>query len=113
MSRNKKLFWIAAIAAAVGAFAASARAQLGSFNPTAQAFYGIDPHSAHIGVARVVGITTVVSRPTGGIISGQAALMNLAGDTPPKMAVNPHLALVIELPRSGFSGRGFARAAAL
>jgi len=87
--------------------------EVGSFNPNAQAFYGIDPHSAHIGVARVVGITTVVSRPTGGIISGQAALMNLAGDTPPKMAVNPRIALVIELPKSGFGGRGFARAAAL
>ena len=87
--------------------------EVGSFNPNAQAFYGIDPHSAHIGVARVVGITTVVSRPTGGILSGQAALMNLAGDTPPKMAVIPKLALVIELPRSGFGGRGFARAAAL
>ncbi len=87
--------------------------EVGSFNPNAQAFYGIDPHSAHIGVARVVGITTVVSRPTGGILSGQAALMNLAGDTPPKMAVIPRLALVVELPRSGFGGRGFARAAAI
>jgi len=86
--------------------------EVGSFNPNAQAFYGIDPHSAHVGVARVVGITTVVSRPTGGIMSGQAALINLAGDTPPKMAVVPRIALVIELPRSGFGGRGFARAAA-
>jgi imidazolonepropionase-like amidohydrolase len=86
--------------------------EVGSFNPNAQAFYGIDPHSAHVGVARVVGITTVVSRPTGGIMSGQAALINLAGDTPPKMAVVPRVALVIELPRSGFGGRGFARAAA-
>jgi len=86
--------------------------EVGSFNPNAQAFYGIDPHSAHVGVARVVGITTVVSRPTGGILSGQAALINLAGDTPPKMAVVPRIALVVELPRSGFGGRGFARAAA-
>jgi len=86
--------------------------EVGSFNPNAQAFYGIDPHSAHIGVARVVGITTVVSRPTGGIISGTAALMNMAGDTPPKMAVNPKIALVIELPHAGFGGRGFARAVA-
>ncbi len=87
--------------------------EVGSFNPNAQAFFGIDPNSAHVGVARVVGITTVVSRPTGGIISGQAALINLAGDTPPKMAVEPRIAMVIELPRSGFGGRGFARAAAL
>jgi imidazolonepropionase-like amidohydrolase len=96
-----------------GAVATVDISEVGSFNPNAQAFYGIDPHSAHIGVARVVGITTVVSRPTGGIMSGQAALMNLAGDTPPKMAVIPKLALVIELPRSGFGGRGFARAAAV
>jgi imidazolonepropionase-like amidohydrolase len=94
-----------------GAVATVDISEVGSFNPNAQAFFGIDPHSAHIGVARVVGITTVVSRPTGGIISGQAALMNLAGDTPPKMAVIPRVALVIELPRSGFGGRGFARAA--
>jgi imidazolonepropionase-like amidohydrolase len=96
-----------------GAVATVDISEVGSFNPNAQAFYGIDSHSAHIGVARVAGITTVVSRPTGGIISGQAALMNLAGDTPPKMAVNPRIAMVIELPRSGFGGRGFARAAAL
>src|SRR5512135_880504 len=93
-----------------GAVATVDISEVGSFNPNAQAFFGIDPHS---GVARVVGITTVVSRPTGGIISGQAALMNLAGDTPPKMAVVPRVAMVIELPRSGFGGRGFARAAAL
>src|SRR6478736_1162658 len=96
-----------------GAVATVDISEVGSFNPNAQAFYGIDPHSAHIGVARVVGITTVVSRPTGGILSGTAALMNLAGDTPPKMAVNAKLALVVELPRSGFGGRGFARAAAV
>jgi len=96
-----------------GAVATVDISEVGSFNPNAQAFYGIDPHSAHIGVARVVGITTVVSRPTGGILSGTAALMNLAGDTPPKMAVIAKLALVVELPRSGFGGRGFARAAAV
>lgn len=87
--------------------------EVGSFNPNAQAFYGIDPHSAHIGVARVVGITAAVSRPTGGIMSGQAVLVNLAGDTPPKMAVVPRAALVIQLPTAGFGGRGFARAVAL
>ena len=81
--------------------------ETGSFNPNAQAFYGMNPHSAHIAVTRVVGITHVLSRPTGGIISGQAALMNLAGWTPPEMQVNPQAALVINLPRSGFAGRGF------
>ncbi|MBI3790613.1 MAG: amidohydrolase family protein [Gemmatimonadetes bacterium] len=80
-------------------------AEVGSFNPNAQAYYAINPHSAHIGVARVVGITSVVSRPTGGILSGQAALVNLAGSTVPEMSVVPRVALAMELPRSGFGGR--------
>lgn len=82
--------------------------EVGSFNPNAQAIYGLNPHSAHVGVTRVVGITHVASLPTGGIISGQAAIVNLAGWTPPEMQVVPRAALVINLPRSGFAGRGFA-----
>jgi imidazolonepropionase-like amidohydrolase len=81
--------------------------EVGSFNPNAQAYYGINPHSAHVGVTRVVGITHVASLPTGGIISGTAAIMNLAGWTAPEMQVNPKAAIVINLPRSGFAGRGF------
>src|SRR5690242_14076402 len=46
--------------------------EVGSFNPNAQAIYGLNPHSAHVGVTRVVGITHVASLPSGGIISGQA-----------------------------------------
>ena len=80
--------------------------EVGSFNPNAQAFYAINPHSAHIGVTRVVGITHVLSRPTGGIVAGQAAVMNLAGSTAPEMSVVPNAAMVIQLPRSGFGGRG-------
>lgn len=83
--------------------------EVGSFNPNAQAYYGINPHSAHVAVTRVVGITHVVSRPTGGMISGQAALIDLAGSTAPQMAVVPRLAMVIDLPSSGFAGRGFGR----
>jgi imidazolonepropionase-like amidohydrolase len=81
--------------------------ETGSFNPNAQAIYGLNPHSAHVGVTRVVGITHVASLPSGGIISGQAAIVNLAGWTPPEMQVVPRAALVINLPRSGFAGRGF------
>jgi imidazolonepropionase-like amidohydrolase len=90
-----------------GAAATMDVAELGSFNPNVQAFFGINPHSAHVGVTRVVGVTHVVSRPTGGILSGQAALMNLAGDTPAQMAAERSVALVVNLPRAGFAGRGF------
>lgn len=82
-------------------------AEVGSFNPNAQAIYALNPHSAHVGVTRVVGVTHVASMPSGGIISGQAAIVNLAGWTPPEMQVVPRAALVINLPRSGFAGRGF------
>jgi imidazolonepropionase-like amidohydrolase len=82
-------------------------AEVGSFNPNAQAIYGLNPHSAHVGVTRVVGITHVASSPSGGIISGQTAIVNLAGWTPPEMEVVPRAAMVINLPRSGFAGRGF------
>jgi imidazolonepropionase-like amidohydrolase len=82
-------------------------AEVGSFNPNAQAVWGINPHSAHIGVTRVVGVTHVLSSPTGGLISGQSAVINLAGWTAPDMTVVPKAALVINLPRAGFSfGRG-------
>ena len=82
-------------------------AEVGSFNPNAQAIWGINPHSAHVGVTRVVGITHVLSSPNGGLISGQSAVINLAGFTAPDMTVLPKAALVINLPRAGFSfGRG-------
>jgi Imidazolonepropionase and related amidohydrolases len=97
-----------------GAAATGDVAEVGSFNPNAQAIYGINPHSAHVGVARVVGITNVISRPQGGIISGQAALINLSGYTVPEMQVVPRAAMVISLPSAGGrGGRGGAAAAFL
>jgi imidazolonepropionase-like amidohydrolase len=82
-------------------------AEVGSFNPNAQAVWAINPHSAHIAVTRVVGVTHVLSSPTGGLISGQSAIINLAGWTAPEMTVVSNAALVINLPRAGFSfGRG-------
>ena len=93
-----------------GAAATVDVSEVGSFNPNAQAVYAINPHSAHIGVTRVVGITHVASSPNGGIISGQTAIVNLSGSTVPEMQVVPRAALVMNLPRSGFAGRGFQAA---
>jgi imidazolonepropionase-like amidohydrolase len=83
--------------------------ETGDINPNAHAINGINSHSAHIGVTRVVGITHVVSSPRSGTISGQAALINLAGDTPPTMAVVPNVAMYMTLPRAGGFGGGFGR----
>jgi imidazolonepropionase-like amidohydrolase len=82
-------------------------AELGDMNPNVAAIWSVNPHSSHIDVTRVAGITSALSLPSGGIISGQAALINLAGSSPREMAVAPQAALVIEFPRIG-GGGGFA-----
>ena len=80
-------------------------AEAGTMNPNASAILAINPHSSHVNVTRVNGITTVLSFPVGGIISGQAALINLNGSTQAEMAVVPELGLVINFPRiSTFGG---------
>src|SRR6476620_12256074 len=48
--------------------------EVGELNPNAKAIIAINPHSAHMAVTRVDGITSAVSLPVGGLISGQAAI---------------------------------------
>lgn len=83
-------------------------AEVGDINPNAKAIIAINPHSAHIAVTRVDGVTNALSLPTGGLISGQGALINLLGTTPLEMAVVPQATLVINYPRTtGGGGGGF------
>ncbi|HZN06098.1 MAG TPA: amidohydrolase family protein [Pyrinomonadaceae bacterium] len=82
-------------------------AEVGDLNPNAKAITAVNPHSAHIAVTRVEGITNTLTAPTGGLISGQAALINLIGTAPKEMAVVPQFALVINYPRIGGGGGGF------
>ena len=80
-------------------------AETGAMNANAKAFKGINPHSSHINVTRVNGITTVLSMPIGGVISGQSAVINLNGSTQTEMAIIPEFGLVINFPRiSTFGG---------
>lgn len=79
--------------------------EVGNINANSHAIRGLNPHSSHINVTRVNGITTVLSMPTGGIVSGQAAVINLLGSTQAEMAVTPEFGLVINFPRiSTFGG---------
>ncbi|MEK6282623.1 MAG: amidohydrolase family protein [Acidobacteriota bacterium] len=80
--------------------------EVGELNPNAKAIFAINPHSAHIAVTRVDGVTNAVSIPLGGLISGQAAIINLAGTNQFEMAVVPMAALVINYPRSSARGGG-------
>jgi imidazolonepropionase-like amidohydrolase len=82
--------------------------EVGDFNPNAKAIIAVNPHSAHIAVTRVEGVTNTVTAPNGGLISGQAALINLLGTAPKEMAVIAQAALVINYPRvAGGGGGGF------
>ncbi|MGQ0648520.1 MAG: amidohydrolase family protein [Gemmatimonadaceae bacterium] len=87
--------------------------ELGDFNPQDFTLSAVNPFSEHIGVTRANGVTTVISSPTGGLITGTAALINLAGWTAQEMAVKPKAGMVVVWPslgggggRGGFGGFG-------
>ncbi|HEV7427674.1 MAG TPA: amidohydrolase family protein [Thermoanaerobaculia bacterium] len=73
--------------------------ELGDINPNARAEVAVNPHSNVIPVTRVNGITSVVTEPEGGIISGSSAMINLAGWTPQEMTLKAPLAMHIHFPR--------------
>jgi imidazolonepropionase-like amidohydrolase len=78
----------------------------GDFQPDLRASAGINPDSELIPVTRANGVTTVLTRPTGSLVPGQAALINTAGWVPAEMTVVDRLALHIEYPGEPV-GRGF------
>jgi imidazolonepropionase-like amidohydrolase len=77
----------------------------GDFQPDLLASTAINPDSELIPVTRANGVTAVLTRPTGGVIAGQSALVHLSGWVPREMAVVDPLGLHIELP-GGVSGIG-------
>jgi imidazolonepropionase-like amidohydrolase len=81
-------------------------AEGGDFQPDLRASIAINPDSELIPVTRANGVTTVVTRPTGTIIAGQSALINLSGWVPREMALVDPLALQVEFPSPfpGFRG---------
>lgn len=85
--------------------------ELGDFNPHDLSLSAVNPHSELIPVARVNGVTSVITAAGGGLISGYAALMDLAGWTPAEMGVVPRAGLVVTYPRVS-AGRGGGRAGA-
>ncbi|QVL34064.1 amidohydrolase family protein [Telmatocola sphagniphila] len=70
----------------------------GDFQPDLRASIAINPDSELIPVTRANGVTTVVTRPTGSLVPGQGALINLAGWVPSEMVVVDPLALHVEYP---------------
>lgn len=81
--------------------------EIGEFNPQNVALTAVNAHSELIPVARANGVTTAITGPTGGLVSGQVALIDLVGWTPAEMAVQPQAAMVMNYPRSGGGRRRF------
>jgi imidazolonepropionase-like amidohydrolase len=73
--------------------------ELGAFNPHDDALTAVNPSSEIIPTVRVNGVTTALTSARGGVISGQAALVDLAGWTPQEMAILPRAGMVITFPR--------------
>jgi len=84
--------------------------ELGEFNPHNNALTAVNPHSELIPVTRVSGVTTVITGASGGLISGSAALVDLAGWTPDEMGIRTRAGMVMTYPRitggGGFGGGG-------
>jgi imidazolonepropionase-like amidohydrolase len=72
--------------------------EAGRYNPHVNALWGVHPHSAEINVTRANGITAVASAPGSGVIWGAAAVLQLSGDTPERMAIAERAALVVDFP---------------
>ena len=82
----------------------SMRSEMGEFNPHMRALVALNVESEILGVTRANGVTSVVTSPTGGVISGQATLINTAGWNWEDLAIMKTAGMVINLPGSG--GRG-------
>lgn len=73
-------------------------AEIGELNPQLLAFSAFHVESDHVAATRVTGVTDVLSRPSGGTIPGQAAIMSLDGATLEHMTVARQGAMMIEYP---------------
>ena len=82
------------------------RSEMGQFNPHLRAIVALNLDSELLGVTRMSGVTSVLTSPTGGLISGQAALINTSGWTWEDIGVRPNAGIVINLPTANVGGGG-------
>jgi len=73
---------------------------------------GINPASVVIPVTRIEGVTTVLAMPAGNLVSGQAVLIDLAGNTIEEMLVKSPVGVVLNDSETGKDFAGGSRAAA-
>ncbi|MFL5540237.1 MAG: amidohydrolase family protein [Longimicrobiaceae bacterium] len=71
---------------------------------------GINPRSMVIPVTRIAGVTTVVSRPSGGLIAGQAIAIDLLGNRVEDMTIASPVAMFASLAENSRAAGNGARA---
>lgn len=64
----------------------------------------LNPASQLIPVTRIAGITTALAAPAGGLISGQAVVIDLAGQRATDMLAGPRAAMVFNMSARGAAG---------
>ncbi len=72
--------------------------ELAEFQPDLRTMSAVNPHSEHIPVSLCEGVTTTHVIPSGGIISGRSALIQLSGWTMPELLRDGETGLVMDLP---------------
>jgi imidazolonepropionase-like amidohydrolase len=77
--------------------------EVGEVIPQMKALTAINPNASAIPVTRVSGVTTTLSIPTGGMLPGTAALINLHGYTPDQMYAGFE-GIVLSFPNTGRRG---------
>jgi imidazolonepropionase-like amidohydrolase len=80
------------------------RSEIGDYNPHMRAIVALNLDSEFLGVTRMNGVTSVITSPSGGVISGQAALINTAGWTWEDLTVKAPAAIVMTIPGGGGGG---------
>lgn len=70
---------------------------------------GINPRAMVIPVTRIAGVTTVVSRPAGGLIAGQGLAFDLVGDNIGEMAIRSPIAMFGSVGENEHDAGGGAR----
>lgn len=71
----------------------------GDITPQMDALTAVNPNSVAIPVTRVSGVTTVLTKPDGGILPGMASTINLFGYTPDQMYAGSK-GLIVNFPSS-------------
>lgn len=85
----------------------------GAINASFNVLEGIDPTTSIIPITRLEGVTTALTRPFNGLVSGQAIVIDLAGDRIETMLVKSPAAMVINFGSESKSAGGGTRSGAL